>query len=85
MSFSEMIRDPKQYIVSEETRENIAANIAIIESRNTELVEMLDIASGALADIAHGEDMTLTVAKNKASRIYKELQAIATYKGNNNG
>jgi transcription initiation factor IIE alpha subunit len=36
------------------------------------LQEKLEIARGALADIALSDDMTLEVAKNKAARIYRE-------------
>lgn len=37
---------------------------------------LLEIALGALADIAHSEDMTLTLARNKAKRIYNDVQQI---------
>lgn len=36
--------------------------------------EKLEIALGALADIACSDDMTLTLARKKALRIYRELR-----------
>jgi hypothetical protein len=35
----------------------------------------LQLALGALADIAISEDMTLEIARNKAKRIYDEITA----------
>lgn len=34
----------------------------------------LDLARGALADIANSADMTLEIARNKALRIYRETE-----------
>lgn len=38
-----------------------------------ELIETIDRLRGALADIALTEDMTLEVARHKATRVYQEL------------
>lgn len=38
--------------------------------------EALALARGALADIAHSDDMTLVIARRKAARIYAETAAI---------
>lgn len=40
-----------------------------------DLQRLLDIALGALADIAISEDLTLQGAKRKAQRIYDEIRA----------
>lgn len=45
---------------------------ALVAERN-EVVASLEIARGALADIAVSEDMTLSMARNKARRIYDQL------------
>ncbi len=37
--------------------------------------EKLEIALGVLADIAMSDDMTLDLARAKATRIYEELRA----------
>lgn len=65
MKFSDMIRDPKQYIVSEETRHNIAANIAIIELRNAELAEALDSCRGQWIHSVNAEKCLKALAKYK--------------------
>lgn len=52
-----------------------------LRARQAVLLEALEMARCALADIANSEDMTLELAQRKAGRIYKDTERAALEQG----
>lgn len=55
--------------------QGLAAERDALAADNDRLRDALQVAVGALADIASAEDMTLETARRKAQRIYEECRA----------